>query len=222
MLVFGRGVSQEILSPFEANLFNPDQLDCTRLAGLAIRMPVAVDPPQRRCSAVVVAGSTHRAHLHQRLRPDRMGSFAARGAIELASVPAAAILTSTHSLRRFPLQSRENLRVRLPPCQKHWRPALSYSERNDASRAKLSTAKRALPRCTVSSPPCDQSQRGRGLGLPVGAVSSASSAAPATWWGIVLANLREAAGAIPAPGLDLASLCASSAASPMSLGACCP
>ena len=159
---------------------------------------------------------------HQHLRPDRMGSFAAPGAIELASVPAAAILASTHSLRRCPLQSQENLRVRLPPCQKHWRPALSYSERNEASRAKLNTAKRALPRCTVSSPPCDQSQRGRRLGLPVGAVSSASSAAPATWWGIVLANLREAAGAIPAPGLDLASLCASSAASPMSLGACCP
>jgi hypothetical protein len=48
MLVFGRGVSQEILSLFEANLFNPDELDCTRLAGLAIRTPVAVDPPQRR------------------------------------------------------------------------------------------------------------------------------------------------------------------------------
>jgi hypothetical protein len=48
VLVFGRGVSQEILSLFEANLFNPDELDRTRLAGLAIRTPVAVDPPQRR------------------------------------------------------------------------------------------------------------------------------------------------------------------------------
>ena len=107
-----------------------------------------------------------------------MGSFAAPGAIELASMPAAAILASTHSLRRCPLQSRENSRARLPPCQKHWRPALSSSGRNDASRAKLSTAKRALPRCTVSSPPCDQSQRGRRPGLPVGAVSFANSAVP--------------------------------------------
>ena len=38
MLVFGRGVSPEILSLFEANLFNADELDSIRLAGLS-------DPP---------------------------------------------------------------------------------------------------------------------------------------------------------------------------------
>jgi hypothetical protein len=155
---------------------------------------------------VVVAGSTHRADLHQRLRPDQMGSFAARGAIELASVPAAAILASTHSLRRCPLQSRENSRVRLPPCQKHWRPALSYSGRNDASRAKLSTAKRALPRCTVSFHHAINRNEGVAQDVQSAQYHQQARLCPATWWGIVLANLREAASAIPAPGLDLASL----------------
>jgi len=127
-----------------------------------------------------------------------------RGAIELASVPAAAILASTHSLRRCPLQSRENSRVRLPPCQKHWRPALSYSGRNDASRAKLSTAKRALPRCTVSFHHAINRNEGVAQDVQSAQYHQQARLCPATWWGIVLANLREAAqrhtGARPRPG----------------------